>query len=295
MLRTNEEDLVKISVTGEISHPVEGQRPYIISHDGQVMVLPGVGGITYNKRVGDKCVGLAGDHVEPGVSTKNTEKADFYAPAYNRAYNALACIGNEATVVKSDGAKGEKGIVTGKHGGIEHVIVDFSPETLEKLVVGDKVQVKAFGQGLKLLDHPKIAVRSLDPAILHKMPIEEKGGLVRVGVAKMVPAKIMGSGLGADQTWTGDYDIQLFDEKTVEEYDLGDLRFGDFVAIVDADHTYGRIYRQGAISVGIVVHSACFISGHGPGVTTLLTTGEAEVMEVYSDENANLAGILGIL
>jgi hypothetical protein len=295
MLRTNEEDLVRISVTGEISHPVQGQRPYLVSHDGQVMVVPGLGGITYNKRIGDGCVGLVGDHVEPGVSTKNTEKADPYGPGYNRAYNALACIGNEAMVVKSDSAKGEKGVVTGKHGGIEHVIMDFAPEVLENLVVGDRVQIKAFGQGLKLLDHPKVGVRSLDPALLHKMPIEEKGGTLRIGVAKMVPAKIMGSGLGADQTWTGDYDIQLFDEGTVEEYDLGDLRFGDFVAVVDADHSYGRIYKQGAVSVGIVVHSACFISGHGPGVTTLLTTGESGLIDAFIDEKANLAYLLGVL
>jgi hypothetical protein len=294
MLRTNEDDLVKISVTGEISHPVEGQRPYLVSHDGQVMVVPGLGGITYNKRIGDRCVGLVGDHVEPGVSTKNTEKADSYGPGYNRAYNALACIGNETVVVKSDSAKGEKGVVTGKHGGIEHVIVDFAPLVLEKLVIGDKVQIKAFGQGLKLLDHPKVAVRNLDPGLLSRMPVDENGDRLRVGVAKMVPARIMGSGLGADQTWTGDYDIQLFDEATVEEYGLADLRFGDFVAIIDADHTYGRIYRQGAVSVGIVVHSSCFISGHGPGVTTLLTTGEPDTMEVHLDERANLATILGI-
>jgi hypothetical protein len=294
MLRTNEEDLVMISVMGEICHPVKGQRPYLISHDGTVMVVPGIGGITYNKRIGDNCVRLAGDHVEPGVSTKNTEKADSYAPGYNRAYNALACIGNEAVVVKSEGAKGEKGIVTGKHGGIEHVIIDFPPNALEKLVIGDKLQIRAFGQGLKLLDHPNVGVRNLDPAILHKMAIEQRNGILRIGVAKMVPGKIMGSGLGADQTWTGDYDIQLFDQKTVDEFGLADLRFGDFVAIIDADHTYGRIYKQGAISIGIIVHSACFISGHGPGVTTLLTAGESDAMGVYVDPHANLAHILGI-
>jgi len=67
MLRTNKEDLVMMSVMGQISHPVKGQRPYLVSHEGKVMLVPGVGGITYNKRVGDRCVGLAGDHVEPGV------------------------------------------------------------------------------------------------------------------------------------------------------------------------------------------------------------------------------------
>jgi hypothetical protein len=110
----------------------------------------------------------------------------------------------------------------------------------------------------------------------------------------MVPGKIMGSGLGSEQTWTGDYDIQLFDEQTVEEYGLADLRFGDFVAVLDTDHTFGRIYKQGAVSIGIVVHSDCYTSGHGPGVTTLLTTKVPGKIEAHVDPGANLATILGI-
>jgi hypothetical protein len=46
--------------------------------------------------------------------------------------------------------------VTGKHGGVEHVLVDFQPEVLEKLMLGDKVLVKAYGVGLKLLDFPDV-------------------------------------------------------------------------------------------------------------------------------------------
>lgn len=294
MLRTNENDLVILSVMGKVSHPVKGARPFVVSHEGEVVLLPGVGGITYNKRIGDGCVGLAADHVEPGVSTLNTEKAEGYAAGYNRAYNALACVGNEAIVASGD-AKGERGVVTGKHGGIEHVLVDFAPPTLEKLLIEDKILIKAYGQGLRLHDYPAIAVRNLDPRLLHKMPIEERGGALAVGVAKMVPGKIMGSGLGSEQTWTGDYDIQLFDARTVEEYHLADLRFGDFVAVLDTDHTYGRIYKQGAVSIGIVVHSDCLTSGHGPGVTTLLTTPAAGTILPELDPDANLATILGIL
>ena len=293
MLRTNIEKLVRISITGKIVHPVKGPRPYLVSHDGQIRVLPGVGGITYNKRIGDICVGLAADHVEPGVSTQNIDKFDASPQAYNRAYNALACIGNEAKIVSGD-AKGAVGVVTGKHGGIEHVIIDYEPDVLEKLLIGDQLLIKAFGQGLELLDYPDIAVRNLDPSLLDKLQIEEGNGCLQVGVAKMVPAKIMGSGLGADQTWTGDYDIQLFDETVVAKYDLHNLRFGDIVAILDTDHTYGRVYKQGAISIGVVVHSDCYISGHGPGVTTLLTTKERDQIEAHLDPDANLATILGL-
>ena len=41
-------------------------------------------------------------------------------------------------------------------------------------------------------------------------------GMLRVPVAKIVPAKVMGSGLGSSQVYRGDYDIQMFDEDVVE-------------------------------------------------------------------------------
>jgi hypothetical protein len=153
MLRTNIDKLVKISVIGEIASPTYGRSVYSISADGVPVILPGVGGITYNVRVGDPACGWEADHVEPGVSIVNKESDPRFGQGANTALNILSCIGNEAIVVSGD-AKGAKGVVTGKHGGIEHVLVDFQPDVLEKLVLGDKVLVKAFGVGLKLLDFP---------------------------------------------------------------------------------------------------------------------------------------------
>ena len=288
-IKTNEEKLVKISVIGEVSSPVASSA-YRISSDGKPVVLPGVGGITYNKRVGDLAVGLKADHVEPGVSIENKENDPRFKQAPNTALNILACVGNAAIVVGGD-AKGEKGVVVGKHGGIEHVMVDFSEETMEKLVIGDKIQVKAYGVGLELPDFPEVKVMNIDPEFLKKMNLGEKDGKLVVPVTHMVPAKIMGSGLGADQVYSGDYDIQLFDEETREEYSLDTLRFGDLVAIMDADHSYGRIYKKGAISVCIVVHSDCVISGHGPGAATLMTSSTG-MIEPLIDSDANIASIL---
>ena len=48
--RANYEDIVSISVIGEITAPRRGPSPYSISHDGQPQVLPGTGGIVYNVR-----------------------------------------------------------------------------------------------------------------------------------------------------------------------------------------------------------------------------------------------------
>jgi hypothetical protein len=101
----------------------------------------------------------------------------------------------------------------------------------------------------------------------------------------------MGSGLGSNQVNSGDYDIQLFDEAVVEQYGLGNLRLGDLVAIIDADHSFGRIYRQGAISVGVVVHTNCVTAGHGPGVTTLMTSPDGKIIPQIT-QNANVASLL---
>lgn len=290
MLKTNVNKLVKLSVAGEVVSPVFGRSIYTVSAEGDPVVLPGVGGITYNVRVGDPACGWQADHVEPGVSVENKENDPRFGQGANTAFNVLSCVGNEAKVVTGD-AKGAKGIVTGKHGGIDHVLVDFPPETLEKLLLGDKILVKSFGVGLKLLDFPDITVMNMDPRFLKALNPKPKRDKLEVPVTHIVPAAIMGSGLGMNQTYSGDYDIQLFDEKVNRQYGLDKLRLGDIVAIVDADHSFGRIYRQGAVSVGIVVHTNCVCSGHGPGVTTLFTSSNGKIIPKI-DPKANAALLL---
>lgn len=289
MLRTNQDKLVMMSVVGEISSP-QMHFPYKITTQGEAVILPGTGGVTYNLRIGDLAVGLKADHVEPGVSSKNKDK-DGQDDA-NRAYNILSCIGNEATVLSGE-AKGTKGVVVGKHGGIEHVLIDFPFEVLQNLVPGDKILVKTFGIGLELLDFPQAKVFSLDPGILSKIGLEGENGKLKIGVTHIVPAELMGSGLGSYQVQSGDYDIQLFDDESVKKYGLSNLRFGDIVAITDADHSYGRIFYKGAVSVGVVVHSNCVYAGHGPGVTSILTSKQG-IIEPYINPNANLALLLGL-
>lgn len=289
-MKTNVDNLVKISVIGEVPSPVFGRSPYRISHDGQPMVLPGVGGITYNVRVGDLAVGWMADHVEPGVSIENKEKEARFPHGPNYALNVLSCVGNEVVVVTGD-AKGDKGVVTGKHGGIEHVLTDFPAEVMKKMVIGDKVMIKAFGVGLKLPDFPEIKVMNLDPRFLDAMGPKGYGGTLEIPVTHTVPARVMGSGLGSNNVYSGDYDIQLFDDDTKTEYGLEDLRLGDLVAIMDADHSYGRIYRKGATSIGIIAHTDCIISGHGPGVTTLFTSSTGKIIPRI-DSKANITTIL---
>jgi hypothetical protein len=289
LLKTNADKLIKISVTGEIVSPSFRQL-YKISADGTPFVLPGVGGITYNLRVGDNAVGWEADHAEPGVSIENREIDPSSGRGPNTAFNALSCIGNQAAVASGE-AKGDKGVVTGKHGGVEHVLADFSEGTMEKLLIGDKILIKAYGAGLKLLDYPEIKVFNTDPSLLEAWGPLPDGDKLDVPVTHTVPAAIMGSGLGSNSVVTGDYDIQLFDQALVQRYGLQNLRLGDIVAIVDADHSFGRIYRQGAVSVGVVVHTNCHAAGHGPGVTTLMTSTEGKIVPQINP-GANVASLL---
>ena len=291
MLRINTEKLIKMSVMGEIASPTI-RSVYNVSATGKPMVLPGVGGITYNLRIGDLACGWEADHVEPGVSVENKENDARSGQAANTAFNVLSCIGNKAIVVSGD-AKGAEGTVTGKHGGIEHVLVDFPTEILHKLIPGDRILVKSFGIGLKLIDLPEIKVLNMDPSLLETWNPQPKNDKLEVQVTHIIPAAIMGSGLGANQVNSGDYDVQLFDETIVKQYDLESLRLGDLVAIIDADHSFGRIYRQGAVTVGVVIHSNCITAGHGPGVTTLMTSSAGKIIPEISAK-ANIASLLNL-
>jgi hypothetical protein len=281
----NRPELVMTAVTGEAAPPLLNTGLYDISHEGEALIVPSVGGINLNVRVGDGAFAFVGDHIEPAVSLRNPDDKQ------NMSLNVLACVGNEAVVVSGD-AKGALGRVTGKHGGIEHVMVDFAPDAMRKMVLGDKVQVWACGLGLRLEDAPDVKVFNADPDLLERWGIEAGAdGRVRVRVAKTVPAAVMGSGLGRSTVVRGDYDIQTFDDVMAEKYGLRELRLGDIVAIVDADHSYGRIYRTGAISVGVVVHGRSYVAGHGPGVTSLLTSRDGKI-DITIDRAANLADIL---
>ena len=287
-MKTTKDRLVMLSVKGQVSNPVKGSS-YTITHDGKPLLLPGVGGITYNVKIGDNCMEWVGDHVEPGVSVKLTGESKTRA---NNALNVLACIGNEA-IIRSGDAKGETGFVTGKHGGIEHVLVYFPDQTLEKLNIDDDILIKSYGLGLAITDLPDVQVMNLDPGLMEKLEIQIKGNSLEVPVTAEIPAKLMGSGLGAYTAARGDYDLTTADPLTLEEYGLNDLRFGDLVALLDTDNSYGRCYRSGAVTIGVIVHSNCVIAGHGPGITTIFTSANGQICPVKHPK-ANIADYLGI-
>lgn len=291
--RLNTDELVAVSVSGQIAHPVGRASPYRIGYDGVPRVLPGTGGIVLNRRIGDLCVGLAGDHIEPGVALHNNSR-EVIGPrdGPNNALITYACVGNVARVI-SGPCRGKTGLVTGKHGGVNHVLVDFPTEVLMQLQIGDKVQIVSHGLGLRLPAHPRIEVLNCAPGLLRRWGLVERDGALLVPVTHFVPSRLMGSGLGKNTAWRGDYDIQLNDRAARERYRLGSLRFGDLVAITDSDTRRGPSQRGGRVTIGVIVHGDSTVSGHGPGVTPLLT-GPSELLRTRHDPQANLAEVMGV-
>ncbi len=291
--RTNHADIVVLTVAGQIAHPVSKPSPYRIGQDGIPRILPGTGGIVINYRIGDRCVGIQADHIEPGVSIKNYARSSgSNKDGENLALNTYSCVGNIATVLNGP-CKGTKGLVTGKHGGVDHVLIDFPENILRKLRIGDKIQIDSYGVGLHLLDHPQIMVWNCDPRLFKKWGVQSRLSHLYVPVSHMIPAGLMGSGLGRSNVVRGDYDIQLVNPEINHRFRLNTLRFGDFVAIIDANTRYGRSFQKGFITIGIIVHSDSTTSGHGPGVMTLFS-GESKFIKPLKDEKANLAEIMGI-
>lgn len=282
-----------VSVSGQVAHPVGRPSPYRIGHDGVPRVLPGSGGIAVNQRIGNRCVGLAGDHIEPGASLHNNGREVVGARnGPNLALLTYSCVGNVARIV-SGPCRGQQGTVTGKHGGVEHLLVDFPDAVLRRLQIGDQIQIHSIGLGLRLLDHPDIDVTSCAPRLLRRWGVRSVPPRLKVPVTHIVPASIMGSGIGRPDSIRGDYDMQLFDPDIRQRFGLGSLRFGDCIAIVHSDSRFGRAYRKGSITVGVIVHGDSTISGHGPGVLALLTDRSGHI-EPIKDANANLAALLGI-
>jgi len=290
MLKTNEKTIVEFLLQCQPGPP-RTKGNWNVDHHGTPFILPSIGGITLNIQVGDPASGWAGDHVEPGVSCTADTKKPFEHP--NISLQVYSCVGNRAKVISGE-VKGAIGYVIGHHGGSEHVIVDFPREVKEELTYDDKIIIFARGQGLKLIDYPDIMLYNLDPALLGKMKINELEKVkLEVPVTTMVPAACLGSGIGAAHVAKGDYDIVTSDPETVKEYQLDKIRFGDFVALMDHDNRYGRAYRRGAVTIGVVVHSDCLIAGHGPGVTTVMTCGTSLIKPVI-DPKANIAELLEI-
>jgi len=259
-----------------VAHPAH-TGSYSVDSYGRPISLPGMSGVVANARVGDRAFPWAADHLEPAVSAGNPVRERAYALQF------LSCVGNVARVLGGPAA-GAEGRVVGKHA---FVLIDFPQEALDALAPGDRLLVRAFGQGLELLDFPDIAPRSCSPALLAGLGVEAADGRLRVGVAAEVPAFMMGAGLGMSSEWAN-CDVMFTRKEVVERLGFEDLRLGDVVAMHDQDHRFGRGFRRGFTAIGVVAHGGHGgVPGHGIGVTTVLS-GPAEQFELVREPEANL-------
>ncbi len=292
MIKTNLEKLVDLAVCGSACHP-SASCAETVGADGGAYVPVGFSGINLSVKAGDSAFDWAGaDEVEPGVAVENCcEDA-------NRGLVTYACIGNDAVLLdaclegKDAKLKGTPGTVTGKvcDG---RVLVHFPRRVLERMCVGDRVQIRASGVGLALLDYPDVRVVNCGPRLLKALNPSEKSGKVRIPVAKVISGKLLGSGVGCGNPWTGDVDIQSTSPEEVKAYSLDQLRLGDLVAISDYDSAHGARWQQGAITVGVIVHGAGRRAGHGPGVNVLMTSPKGTIEPIIT-RKANLAELLGL-
>jgi hypothetical protein len=286
IMRINRAALVEMAVEGRALSPVA--RTWMVGVDGTNNMGIGCRGIHYNVKVGDGVRQHEGDHVEPGVTMVGEGGVDSRE---GLSFYTFSCIGNSARLVSGD-AKGAKGTVTGHHSGA--IFVDFPQKALEKMTYTGHVIVRSVGQGLKFLDYPSVAAYGLDPDLLLKMKIKEVRGCLEVPVTTVVPARVMGSGIGTISAFRGDYDIQTSDPAANKEIHLERMRMGDIVAILDYDVTYGYSYREGAMTIGVIVHADSPVAGHGPGVQTVLTTAKRGLIRPVISADANIGRILKI-
>ena len=281
-LRWNFDDLVEMAVSGRVTQPTIRRGGYTPWPDGVGVMLPGMYGIVYNARVGDRAFGWAGDHVEPGVSIANGDTEADYALHY------LTCIGNRAEVT-SGLARGARGVVTGEHA---RLLVDFEPEVLEEMTVGDTVQIRARGRGVRLEGHPEIEFKKTSPELARAFGLRVEGRRVVCPVAMELPARIMGSGAELNAEFV-DQDLMSGDRALMAELGIDGMRLGDLIGIRDVDHRFGRSYRKGWTAICLCIHGDSVMTGHGPGILTLIT-GPAEALDFELDAGANIARSLGI-
>jgi len=279
-ISSNGDRLVSQVLTGEVWPSLADSRGYLVGPDGQPFALPGMGGVTLGVHCGDPATGYASDHLEPGASVRHRD------PAANMALQFLTCVGNPVRV-ETGPAAGAVGHVIGQHA---YVLADFPEPVLAGIATGDSVTVTACGQGLALAGHDAIVVKNCAPELLERMPGGTRpDGRLEVHVAARVPAEAIGAGVGMNSEYANT-DLMGAYAGLGDDLSLGleSLRIGDIVALADADHRFGRAYRAGYLTIGVISTGQCMLFGHGPGPSSLLS-GPAEAFHLVDDPAANLA------
>jgi hypothetical protein len=254
---------VAVNMLGVVEHPVLGDTPYRVDADGRPYLPVGDGGLVLGVRLGDPVAALAGDHVSPGACLVHPE------PAARHALVSYGCLGNPAEV-RTGRAAGARGAIAGKRGEEGRLIAAFRQEDLARMRPGDEVAVRASGQGWQ---HPAVppgvVAMNLGPGLLGMLPVSWPGdGPMSAGVRVILPSKLAGNGIGRP---AAAWDLDLQTGAGAAGSGADGLRLGDLVAVTGLDARHNMGYRSGWLTVGVVVHGASPLPGHGPGIIPVLT------------------------
>jgi len=115
-------------------------------------------------------------------ATKRAPPAAALTPPTRRC-KAFLC--RQHAVVTTGRAAGARGVVTGKHGGVDTVLIpNFPLPAMRQMAIGDRIQVWAYGLGLRLTDYPDVAIWNCSPRLLARwQPVERNGKDPRQGDA----------------------------------------------------------------------------------------------------------------
>ena len=270
---------VAVNLLGLVEQPEFGSTPYQVGADGSPYVPVGDGGIVLGVRLGESVFARDADHAAPGACLVHPDQGARHA------LTIYSCIGNQV-VIRTGLAAGARGIVVGKRGEEGRVIISLAQEDLARLRPADQVAVRAYGQGWRPASFPaEVTVLNTAPAAFAALPIAVSGdGRVLAGVRMIAASKLAGNGIGRPAAgW--DLDLQLSAPGQQSENGsgrAGRLLLGDLLAVSDLDARWNMGYRRGWLTVGLVVHGASPLPGHGPGITPILT-GPAGVLQAEPD------------
>jgi hypothetical protein len=158
------------------------------------------------------------------------------------------------------------------------------------VTTGDQVTVFAVGQGLKLSAQPDIVVKNCSPGLLASMAGgTNMDGQLEVHVSAVIPPEAIGAGSGMASEYANT-DLMGAYAGLDEDLSLGleSLRIGDVIAMPDQDHRFGRGYREGWTSIGVISTGSCLLFGHGPGPSTIFS-GPSSSFKIVEDDAANLS------
>jgi len=293
--------MMKQVLVGKVSPPTlasgDPRGGYVTTWDGKAKLGLGPGGVKYNVKVGDPCLGWPHtEYLEPGVALIGFEEGStsgpYTASGTGIAFVKLSCLGNKVTMINGD-AKGAKGVVTGKGGmgGTSmHLQVWFPYDTLDKICTGDKVKVVSEGVGLEISGWEG-RIFNLAPSLFEALNSTLTKDILGLPVTKIIPIKAMGYGVGQGSGETGTWCIQSNPPSLVDEIGISDLCFGDIVALTDALIDYGKGYYKGAVTIGVITTGGSDQAGQGPGVMAIATSLKGKI-KPRLDKNANIAKLL---